>query len=115
MSPETVITSISSKRSTEMWRPFALKPWLCMVAVGEADCYPRFAPTMEWDTSRPGRVCLAAGCDVLNWKPKALDVQPGGIAQPNPWFLVRGTAHDQRLTYSTRYATARVRFAPTVW
>ena len=24
---------------------------LCMVAAGEADCYPRFAPTMEWDTA----------------------------------------------------------------
>ena len=23
---------------------------LCMVAEGTADCYPRFAPTMEWDT-----------------------------------------------------------------
>ena len=25
---------------------------LCMVAEGKADCYPRFAPTMEWDTAR---------------------------------------------------------------
>jgi 3'(2'), 5'-bisphosphate nucleotidase len=24
---------------------------LCMVAEGKADCYPRFAPTMEWDTA----------------------------------------------------------------
>src|SRR5690606_22059416 len=24
---------------------------ICMVAVGSADVYPRFAPTMEWDTA----------------------------------------------------------------
>jgi 3'(2'), 5'-bisphosphate nucleotidase len=62
---------------------------LCMVASGEADCYPRFAPTMEWDTAAGQAVCLAAGCDVLNWKTK----QPLAYNREdllNPWFLVRG-------------------------
>lgn len=62
---------------------------LCMVAAGEADCYPRFAPTMEWDTAAGQAVCLAAGCDVLNWETK----RPLAYNREdllNPWFLVRG-------------------------
>ena len=31
---------------------------LCLIAAGEADIYPRFGPTMEWDT--------AAGHAILN-------------------------------------------------
>ena len=30
---------------------------LCMVAEGLADCYPRFAPTMEWDTAAGQAIC----------------------------------------------------------
>ena len=62
---------------------------LCMVAAGEADCYPRFAPTMEWDTAAGQGVCLAAGCDVLDWTSK----RPLAYNREellNPWFLVRG-------------------------
>ena len=62
---------------------------LCMVAAGEADCYPRFAPTMEWDTAAGQGVCLAAGCDVLNWETKA-PLTYNREELLNPWFLVRG-------------------------
>ncbi|MFY7989510.1 MAG: 3'(2'),5'-bisphosphate nucleotidase CysQ [Fluviicola sp.] len=34
---------------------------LCMVAEGIADCYPRFAPTMEWDTAAGQAICRFAG------------------------------------------------------
>ncbi|MEX3009781.1 3'(2'),5'-bisphosphate nucleotidase CysQ [Hoeflea sp. TYP-13] len=33
----------------------------CLVACGEADIYPRFGPTMEWDTAAGHAVLLAAG------------------------------------------------------
>jgi 3'(2'), 5'-bisphosphate nucleotidase len=33
----------------------------CRVAEGEADLYPRFGPTMEWDTAAGHAVLLAAG------------------------------------------------------
>ena len=39
---------------------------LCMVAEGTADAYPRFAPTMEWDTAAGQAVCEAAGCQVID-------------------------------------------------
>lgn len=33
----------------------------CVLAAGEADLYPRMAPTMEWDTAAGHAVLLAAG------------------------------------------------------
>ncbi|MEL6746953.1 MAG: 3'(2'),5'-bisphosphate nucleotidase CysQ [Pseudomonadota bacterium] len=33
----------------------------CLVAAGEADLYPRFGPTMEWDTAAGDAVLRAAG------------------------------------------------------
>lgn len=33
----------------------------CLLAAGEADFYPRFAPTMEWDTAAGDAVLRAAG------------------------------------------------------
>lgn len=37
----------------------------CVLAEGEADVYPRFGPTMEWDTAAGHAVLLAAGGVVL--------------------------------------------------
>lgn len=37
----------------------------CVIAEGEADVYPRFAPTMEWDTAAGDAVLRAAGGVVL--------------------------------------------------
>jgi 3'(2'), 5'-bisphosphate nucleotidase len=37
----------------------------CLVAAGEADVYPRFGPTMEWDTAAGHAVLSAAGGQVL--------------------------------------------------
>ena len=60
---------------------------ICLVAEGVADAYPRFAPTMEWDTAAGDAIARAAGKHVV-------DVHTG---QPlvynkedlhNPWFLV---------------------------
>lgn len=39
---------------------------LCMVAEGEADIYPRFAPTMEWDTAAGQAIAEASGATVIN-------------------------------------------------
>ena len=43
---------------------------LCMIAEGLADCYPRFGPTMEWDTAAGQAICIHAGFDVIDWKTK---------------------------------------------
>ena len=38
----------------------------CLVAAGEADIYPRFGRTMEWDTGAGDAVLRAAGGRVIN-------------------------------------------------
>ena len=38
----------------------------CLVAEGKADLYPRFAPTMEWDTAAGQAVCEAIGLKVID-------------------------------------------------
>ena len=43
---------------------------LCMIAEGKANCYPRFAPTMEWDTAAGQAICEAAGFQVIDFKTK---------------------------------------------
>lgn len=59
----------------------------CLVAEGKAHIYPRFAPTMEWDTAAGQAICQAAGVQVID----------NGTKQPlrynkenllNPYFLV---------------------------
>jgi 3'(2'), 5'-bisphosphate nucleotidase len=38
---------------------------ICKVAEGSANCYPRFGPTMEWDTAAAHAVAEIAGCKVI--------------------------------------------------
>ena len=38
----------------------------CLVAEGRADIYPRFAPTMEWDTAAGHAICKAVGLSVIS-------------------------------------------------
>lgn len=37
----------------------------CLVAEGKADIYPRFAPTMEWDTAAGQAICEAVGLECI--------------------------------------------------
>ena len=41
---------------------------ICLVAEGSADCYPRFAPTMEWDTAAGQAICNFAGFELIDVK-----------------------------------------------
>ena len=61
---------------------------LCMVAEGQADCYPRFAPTMEWDTAAGQAICEHAGFKVIDWKTKE-PMLYNREELLNHWFLVK--------------------------
>ncbi|WP_400076764.1 3'(2'),5'-bisphosphate nucleotidase CysQ [Winogradskyella sp. R77965] len=61
---------------------------LCMVAEGKADCYPRFAPTMEWDTAAGQAICEHAGFEVIDWDTKKR-ILYNREDLLNSWFLVR--------------------------
>ena len=66
---------------------------LCLVAEGRADVYPRFAPTMEWDTAAGdaivrasgGKVCRAETDTPLLYNKEDL---------LNPWFVVSRMTED---------------------
>lgn len=59
----------------------------CLVAEGLADVYPRFAPTMEWDTAAGQAICNAVGLKVIsNTTNKPLDYNKENLL--NPWFMV---------------------------
>ena len=61
---------------------------LCMVAEGAANCYPRFAPTMEWDTAAGQAICEHAGFEVLDWDTKK-NMLYNREELLNNWFLVK--------------------------
>lgn len=64
---------------------------LLMVAEGAAHCYPRLAPTMEWDTAAADIIVREAGGVVLQagscngsggWRRTAAERQPLSAAVP---------------------------------
>lgn len=59
----------------------------CLVAEGRADVYPRFAPTMEWDTAAGHAICNAVGLTVISQQSKEeLPYNKENLL--NPYFLV---------------------------
>lgn len=66
----------------------------CMVAGGEADLYPRFGRTMQWDTAAGDAVLRAAGGRTVTLEGEPLTYGPkngeGLEAFANPFFIAEG-------------------------
>ena len=60
----------------------------CLVAEGSADIYPRFAPTMEWDTAAGQAICSAVGLQVVARDTKK-PMHYNKADLHNPYFIVR--------------------------
>ncbi len=61
---------------------------ICMIAAGEADVYPRLAPTMEWDTAAAHAVVKFSGKNIFQFE----NNQPLVYNKENllnPWFVVK--------------------------
>lgn len=75
----------------------------CLIAAGEADVYPRFGPTMEWDTAAGDAVLRAAGGVVTLSDgtpfPYGKRNRPGLADFANPPFIA---ASDRRLVAFSR-------------
>ena len=63
-------------------------------ARGEADVYPRFGPTMEWDTAAGQAVLVAAGGSVVQADRKPLRYGKTGTGLLNPSFIAWGSHAD---------------------
>lgn len=60
----------------------------CLIAEGKATSYPRYAPTMEWDTAAGQAICNAVGIEVYSLEnDKPLKYNKENLL--NPWFIVR--------------------------
>jgi len=59
----------------------------CRIAEGSADIYPRFGPTMEWDTAAGDVIARAAGARVFRQDTGA-DLLYNKEDLKNPWFVV---------------------------
>jgi len=60
----------------------------CTLAEGGADIYPRFGPTMEWDTAAGHAVAVFAGCNV-NQVQNGLPVRYNKPSLLNPYFIAQ--------------------------
>lgn len=70
MNDETLefIERLKSKHPDLSMRSNGSSLKFCTVAEGTADIYPRFSPTMEWDTAAGHAVAECSGASVLNSK-----------------------------------------------
>jgi 3'(2'), 5'-bisphosphate nucleotidase len=58
----------------------------CLVVENKADIYPRFAPTMEWDTAAAHAICNASGVSIIGVDTKSeLTYNKQNLL--NPWFI----------------------------
>ena len=61
---------------------------ICRVCEGAADEYPRFAPTMEWDTAAGHAIAKASGVEIYQvGKEEPLVYNKPDLL--NPWFIVK--------------------------
>jgi 3'(2'), 5'-bisphosphate nucleotidase len=60
---------------------------ICLVALGNADVYPRLGPTMIWDTAAAHAIALATDCTIYEYNSKnELNYNKENLV--NPWFIV---------------------------
>ncbi|MFM1913901.1 MAG: 3(2),5-bisphosphate nucleotidase CysQ [Bacteroidota bacterium] len=65
---------------------------ICKVAEGSANCYPRFGPTMEWDTAAAHAIAFIANCIVT----KTDLITPLIYNKEdllNPYFIIQENGH----------------------
>ncbi|PKA84367.1 3'(2'),5'-bisphosphate nucleotidase [Ulvibacter sp. MAR_2010_11] len=84
---EKFISEIEKEKKVEIVsKGSSLK--FCLVAEGEAHIYPRYAPTMEWDTAAGQAICNAVGVRVLDIATnKAMQYNKENLL--NNYFLVK--------------------------
>jgi len=61
---------------------------ICLVADGSADIYPRFAPTMEWDTAAAHAIVRQSKKKILKYN-SSEEIQYNKNDLLNSWFIVK--------------------------
>ncbi|HSH20913.1 MAG TPA: 3'(2'),5'-bisphosphate nucleotidase CysQ, partial [Draconibacterium sp.] len=85
---EKYIQQLDTKGKTVEMKSKGSSLKICMVAEGNADVYPRLAPTMEWDTAAGHSVVKFAGKEIIQFESKdPLIYNKENLL--NPWFVVQ--------------------------
>ena len=84
---ENYVNEIKNSKGKIELRSFGSSLKICKVADGEAHCYPRFGPTMEWDTAAAHAVAKYALCRLIDFKSKK-ELKYNKENLLNPFFLV---------------------------
>jgi len=80
------IDNLKTKEVEQVSKGSSLK--LCMVASGEADMYPRLAPTMEWDTAAADAIVRESGKMTYQFENEEKVIYNKENLL-NPWFVVK--------------------------
>lgn len=80
------VDNLSAKEVKQISIGSSLK--LCMIAVGEADIYPRLSPTMEWDTAAADAIVREAGMMTYQYQSSEYMLYNKENLL-NPWFVVK--------------------------
>lgn len=83
---QSFIDLLDAKEIEQVSKGSSLK--LCMVATGEADIYPRLAPTMEWDTAAADAIVRESGKMTYQFK-SDIPLAYNKENLLNPWFVVK--------------------------
>jgi len=84
---EKFINSLDTKGKQVEMKSKGSSLKICMVAQGNADVYPRLAPTMEWDTAAGHAIVKFAGKKIVQYENNEnLVYNKENLL--NPWFIV---------------------------
>ena len=88
LSPETqeIIEKIQGKYPDCQITNVGSSLKFCRMAEGNAQYYPRFGPTMEWDTAAGHAIAALAGINIKSW-PDLLPLEYNKENLVNPWFI----------------------------
>ena len=70
----------------------------CLIAKGDADCYPRFGPTSEWDTAAGEIIARSAGAIIVDLENKPLKYNKVENYL-NPSFIVTNSSENETLGF----------------
>lgn len=90
MSPETrnFIENVKAEKGNVEIASMGSSLKICLVAEGKADVYPRFAPTMEWDTAAGHAIAKCAGKNISDYE-TGEEMKYNKENLLNNWFIVR--------------------------
>ncbi len=85
---EAFVNSLNEKYGEVAYLSMGSSLKICLVAEGSAQVYPRFAPTMEWDTAAGHAIALASGCSITHPETRE-ELRYNKEDLLNPWFIVQ--------------------------